>query len=193
MRFGRLRFLADQVSLKAARLHLDALGATSLDALQAVPVQALLDAQVKVGRQLPETIAAAPWFDGTLLPASLAAARVAPTSAIPLLAGFNRDEIRFFEMARGVADLFLSREDMTIVLRRQLGDADAARILAAYPDSKEGTRHRRRALPLNRVGACDVRLDLQQQVLCTRSAEFQVQMAKERDELISCRRACLRL
>ncbi len=138
---GALTLIYDhEKSLQVARHYLDVLGVRTLEALQALPVEALLAAQDAVKEKLPDTIPAAPWFDGALLPASLEAARAAPTPPIPLLAGFNRDEIRLFELWRGVAELFLSRSRMAGLLRKQLGDAAADRVLAAYPDTKAGNR-----------------------------------------------------
>jgi para-nitrobenzyl esterase len=129
-----------EMSLKVARHYLDVTGARTLEALQAIPADRLLAAQAQVHKLVPHTVPAAPWFDGTLVPGSLAAARAAPTSPIPLLAGFNRDEIRFFELWRGVAELFLSRTRMAELLRQQLGAAHAEGVLAAYPDTKPGNR-----------------------------------------------------
>jgi para-nitrobenzyl esterase len=141
MQSGALSLVHDcETSLQVARHYLDVLGARTLEALQAVPAGALLAAQAEVHKWVPHTVPAAPWFDGSLLPASLAAARAAPTPPIPLLAGFNRDEIRFFELWRGVAELFLSRARMAELLRQQFGAAHAERVLAAYPDTKHGHR-----------------------------------------------------
>lgn len=141
MQSGALSLIHDrETSRQVAQLYLDHLGVKTLEELQALPVQALQAAQEAVHLQVPQTIPAAPWYDGALLPASLEDARRAPTPEIPLLAGYNRDEIRFFELWRGVADVFLSRERMQAVLQRQLGDGFAAQVLAAYPESKDGRR-----------------------------------------------------
>lgn len=141
MQSGALSLIHDrETSLKVARLYVSHLGVKTLEELQALPAQALLAAQEAVHQQVPQTIPAAPWYDGSLLPASLSDARNAPTPQIPLLAGYNRDEIRFFELWRGVADVFLSRERMSAVLQRQHGDGFAAKVLAAYPESTEGRR-----------------------------------------------------
>ena len=129
-----------EMSVKVARHYLDVLGLSTLEALQAIPADKLLATQAEVHKRVPHTVPAAPWFDGTLVPASLAAARAAPTPAIPLLAGFNREEIRFFELWRGVAELFLSRARMADLLRQQFGTGHAERVLAAYPDTKDGNR-----------------------------------------------------
>ncbi|MBI5259715.1 MAG: carboxylesterase/lipase family protein [Burkholderiales bacterium] len=138
---GALSLIHDRaMSLHVARLYLDRLGVRSLADLQAQPVQALQDAREAIAKQVPDTLPAAPWFDGALLPESMAAACAAPTPAIPLLAGFNRDEIRMFELIRGVADVFLARESMARLLRSQLGGEAARRVLAAYPDTKVGNR-----------------------------------------------------
>lgn len=141
MQSGALSLIHDrETSQRVARLYLDKLGVNTLEDLQALPVPALQAAQAAVHEQMPESVPAAPWFDGEMLPPSLAAAREASTPPVPLLAGYNRDEIRFFELWRGVADLFLSRERMAALLQRQLGPEFAASVLAAYPDSKEGQR-----------------------------------------------------
>ena len=141
MQSGALTLCHDrEMSLKVARHYLDVLGVRTLEALQAVPADKLLAAQAEVHKLVPQTVPAAPWFDGTLVPASLAAARAAPTPPVPLLAGFNRDEIRFFELWRGVAELFLSRTRMGELLRQQFGPAHAEQVLGAYPDTKEGKR-----------------------------------------------------
>ncbi|MBL0730562.1 carboxylesterase/lipase family protein [Piscinibacter sp. HJYY11] len=141
MQSGALSLIHDrETSLQVAKLYLDHLGVKTLEQLQALPVESLQAAQEAVHRQLPQTIPSAPWYDGALLPASLTEARQAPTPPIPLLAGYNRDEIRFFELWRGVADVFLSRERMQAVLQRQHGDGFAAQVLAAYPESKYGLR-----------------------------------------------------
>lgn len=141
MQSGALSLIHDrETSLKVARLYLDHLGVKTLEELQALPTHALQAAQEAVHQRMPQSVPAAPWYDGSLLPASLAEARRAPTPKIPLLAGYNRDEIRFFELWRGVADVFLSRDRMQAVLKRQLGDGLAAQVLAAYPESKHGRR-----------------------------------------------------
>lgn len=141
MQSGALSLIHDrETSLQVARLYLDHLGVKTLAELQVLPVPALQAAQEAVHRQVPQTVPAAPWFDGSWLPASLADARSASTAQVPLLAGYNRDEIRFFELWRGVADVFLSRERMAAVLQRQHGDGFAAQVLAAYPESTDGRR-----------------------------------------------------
>ncbi|MBX3618845.1 MAG: carboxylesterase/lipase family protein [Rhizobacter sp.] len=141
MESGALSLVHDrETSVEVARRYLAQLKVGSLDALQALPTAALQAAQAAVHRQFPHTLPAAPWFDGALLPASLAEAHNAPTPPVPLLAGYNRDEIRFFELWRGVADLFLSRERMGALLQRQFGAEHAARVLAAYPPTKQGER-----------------------------------------------------
>jgi para-nitrobenzyl esterase len=138
---GALSLIHDQaMSLKVARLYLDTLRVRSLAELQALPIQALEAARVAIARLVPDTLPTAPWFDGALLPPSMAAAYAAPTPAIPLLAGFNRDEIRMFELIRGVADVFLARNSMARLLQAQLGEAAAQKVLAAYPDTKAGNR-----------------------------------------------------
>ena len=138
---GALNLIHDrEMSVTVAKRYLAELGVGTLEELQALPYARLQAAQAAVHKLGLETLPSAPWFDGELLPASLEAARAAPTPAVPLLAGFNRDEIRFFELARGMLDLFLSRKNMADLATRQLGAPAATRALQAYPDTKAGNR-----------------------------------------------------
>lgn len=141
MQSGALTLIHDrEKSLSTAQAYVELLNVRSLHELQSLPVQALQQAQATVHQRQGGSVPAAPWFDGTLFPASLDEARQASTAPVPVLAGFNRDEIRFFEMWRGVLDQFVSRERMAELLRAQLGNAAAQRILAAYPATRAGER-----------------------------------------------------
>ena len=141
MQSGALSLIhSHEMSRKVGRAYVEKLGVQTLEELQAVPAARLLETQAEVHKLVPDTIPAAPWFDGSLLPSSLAAARALPTPDIPLLAGYNRHEIRFFEIAKGLADVFLTRASMGRMMREQIGDAATDRILAAYPDDKKGNR-----------------------------------------------------
>ncbi len=138
---GALNLIHDrEMSVTIGRRYLDKLGVRTLEELQALPYEKLQAAQLEVHKLGTDTLPSAPWFDADLLPPSLEAARNAPTPDVPLLAGFNRDEIRFFELARGMLDFFLSRASMSALAKRQLGEPAAARALAAYPDTKAGNR-----------------------------------------------------
>lgn len=111
-----------------------------LAALRALPVSRIMAAQHALHRQMPDGIPTIPWFDGSLLPPSLDAARRHPTPPIPLLAGSNRDEIRSFEIVPGRL-MRSDRAPLRALLHRSLGADAAARILAAYADNREGNRH----------------------------------------------------
>jgi para-nitrobenzyl esterase len=115
-------------------------GARDRERIRSMPVEQLLEAQRQVGARLTGVVPTAPCFDGGLLPASLDEARAAETPAVPLLAGFNRDETRLFE--RGpLRDVLPTRfADLDPLLERQLGQEHAARIRAAYPDDRSGER-----------------------------------------------------
>ena len=140
MQSGSFTMIHDRdASLKLAKLYLELLGAATLAALQALPVAALLAAQTAVKARMPHSFAASPWFDSALMPATVAAARDAPTADVPLLAGFNRDEIRLFARAGGVFEPFFSRPRMAALLQSQLGEAETERVLGPYPPTRQGT------------------------------------------------------
>lgn len=112
-----------------------------LDKLRALPLKTLYETQAQVQKtEASGTIPAAPWFDGAFLPASLADAHVAPTANVPLIAGSNREEIRLFEWTPGPRILPMNRVQAEPLLCEQLPRDHADRILAAYPDTKNGNR-----------------------------------------------------
>ena len=127
-------------SRMVAGAFLDQLGlqGASLEELQAVDPERLLAAQGAVQGLLEGGIAAAPFFDGDLLPADALAASRAGTAPVPLLAGFNGDEIRLFEVMPG-AILHRRRPQLDQLIRDALG-ADAQALLDAYPDRRRGNR-----------------------------------------------------
>ncbi len=129
-----------RVSRMVAAAYLDRLGphAASLEDLQAVEVRHLLAAQAAVQRSLGGGIAAAPFFDGSLLPADASAARETATAPVPLLAGFTREEIRLFELLPGGV-LHRRRRQLERLIRTGLG-RDAEAVLDAYPTRRAGTR-----------------------------------------------------
>ena len=106
-------------------------------ALWELPTEQLLAAQVAVGKQVHATTAAAPWFDGDVVPASLADAQAAVRPDLPLLAGSNRDEMLLFRRTRSDI-LLLDRTEIANRLRDALGDEHARRIVGAYPDTRAG-------------------------------------------------------
>lgn len=129
-----------RASRLAARAYLDQLGlhGASLEEAQAVSAERLLAAQAAVQKSLGGGIAASPFFDGDLLPADAQAAAEAETAPVPLLAGFNRDEIRLFEVLPGGV-LHRGRTQIDQLIRDALG-ADAQAVLDAYPRRRSGNR-----------------------------------------------------
>ncbi|MFC0684892.1 carboxylesterase/lipase family protein [Novosphingobium clariflavum] len=109
----------------------------SAERLRTMPLGDLIKAQAEVGKKLTHAIPAAPWYDGDILPASFAQALQTPTAPVPLLAGATRDEIRLFDLMPG--DILPSKwADLEALLRAQLGEVQAARILACYPRDRKG-------------------------------------------------------
>lgn len=115
------------------------LGPGDGDRLRNLSAGRLLEAQVAVEARLPGTVAAAPWFDGDLVPGSLHDARRQTRPEVALLAGSNLDETEMFRLLPGDI-LPIDRPTVARRLHEQLGDAHAARILAAYPDDRRGNR-----------------------------------------------------
>jgi para-nitrobenzyl esterase len=111
-----------------------------LEQLRSLDLKSLLKAQSRVQAMERGTVPAAPWFDADLVPSSLSAAREAATANVPLLAGFNRDEIRTFEWIKGPDILPMTRAANELLIRQQLSQAAADQVLAAYPDTKQGNR-----------------------------------------------------
>jgi para-nitrobenzyl esterase len=111
-----------------------------LDQLRSLDLKTLLKAQSKVQALERGTVPAAPWFDGDLVPSSLSDARAAATANVPLLAGFNRDEIRTFEWIKGPDILPMTRGANELLIRQQLSQSAADQVLGAYPDTKQGNR-----------------------------------------------------
>jgi para-nitrobenzyl esterase len=128
-------------SLAIARRYAELLDLNqgSLERLRTLDLRSLFEAQAKVGAENPGTIPASPWFDGDLLPASLADAQAQAAAPVPLIAGGARDEIRLFELMPG--DILPSKwPQLEALLERQLGKEHAARVLAAYPRTTAGRR-----------------------------------------------------
>lgn len=129
----------DGVRAQVARRYADALriGPRGGAALEELPAERLLAAQDAVDAGVHATTAAAPWFDGDLVPASLEQARAATRPDLPLLAGSNRDEILLFRRLR--SDILLTdRGELAQRLRDALGPAHAADVLATYPATRAG-------------------------------------------------------
>ena len=125
---------ADVAERYARELRIGSRGGAALEEL---PTEQLLAAQVAVGKQVHATTAAAPWFDGDVVPASLEEAQAAVRPDLPLLAGSNRDEMLLFRRTRSDI-LLLDRTEIAERLRDALGDEHARRIVGAYPDTRAG-------------------------------------------------------
>ncbi len=124
----------------AAREFLLALGAGPENAarvLATAPPSRVLAAMRRVNALRPDGLPFRPWFDGDLLPVSAAAARSAPTLAVPLLIGTNRDEHRLFSVLRQ-AVVPRTRERIAVMLVAEHGAPRASAILRSYPDDAAG-------------------------------------------------------
>ncbi len=139
---GAVSLIHDKdAALANARKYVDHLGLdqSSLEHLRSMELQRLFEAQAAAQATLTNAIAAAPWYDDDLLPASLADARAHDAAQVPLLAGATREEMRLFEMiGRGI--LPHKREEIAPILEHNLGSERANAILSAYADDKAGNR-----------------------------------------------------
>lgn len=108
-----------------------------LEKLRTLDIARLIEAQGAVGKEIRNGIPTAPWYDGDILPASLADAHAQAAAPVPLLAGATRDEIRLFELMPG--DILPSKwPDLEELLCTQLPGAQARAVLAAYPRDRRG-------------------------------------------------------
>jgi para-nitrobenzyl esterase len=106
-------------------------------ALRSLPAGQLLAAQSAVDAAMHATTAAAPWFDGDVVPASLHEAQAATRPDLPLLAGSTRDEAQLFRRLR--SDVVLTdRTEIAERLDEALGAQRSARVLACYPRTRAG-------------------------------------------------------
>jgi para-nitrobenzyl esterase len=140
---GALSLIHDRErSVALARRYVELLGLKRGDVSQMrrLGLQQLFAAQAAVQAELTNNIAAAPWYDGDLLPVDLAAARIAPCAAVPILAGSNQNEIRLFELLPGPGILATRRDDVEALLRAQLPGPVAAQVAQAYPRTTQGGR-----------------------------------------------------
>jgi para-nitrobenzyl esterase len=129
-------------SRRIGRRYCAVLGLKSFDVnrIRALDLRTLLIAQAKVHALEPGSVPGAPWFDGDLFPASLNDALAMTTPKMPMLAGFNRDEIRTFEILRGPPILPMTRTANETLIREQLPTSEAERLLAAYSNTKADNR-----------------------------------------------------
>lgn len=108
-----------------------------LERLRTMPLDDLFRAQARIGHEIPSGIPAAPWFDGDLLPATLADAQRHDAAPVPLLAGATRDEIVLFSFTPGHI-LPSTWDELETLLFAQLPRDHAERVLAGYPRSRKG-------------------------------------------------------
>lgn len=115
------------------------LGADDGDRLWELPAERLLAAQRAVRQAVRGTVPAAPWFDGDLVPSSLAQAQQAVRPEIPLLVGHTHDEVSLFQLLPG--DIMpTTRQALIARLRDALPAEHAEAVIDAYPDTRLGTR-----------------------------------------------------
>lgn len=96
---------------RIARSVLDELGVT-VDGLADVPIERLIEAQERLGRE-HGLAAFAPYLDGTTIPRRpIDAVREGAAAGIPLLLGTNRDEWNLFEVLLGEVTIDPFKEPM---------------------------------------------------------------------------------
>lgn len=140
---GALNLIQDRATAhRLARRHAELLDLDqgSAEKLKTMPLADLFAAQKQVGEEEVGGLPAAPFWDGDVLPESLAAAEEADHAPVPIIAGANAEESRLFEVfIKGI--LPLERSRISAILHSQLPSAaDARAILALYPDTKVGNR-----------------------------------------------------
>ena len=126
-------------SIADARRYAQLLGLDQggLAALKEMDIARLFEAQAAVGEELTNSIPAAPWFDGELLPGSIEEAHAHDAAPVPLIAGTTLDENRLFELMPGDI-LPTKRPALESLLRAQFRPDHAERILALYPGTRKG-------------------------------------------------------
>lgn len=142
MQSGAVSLIHDREhSQRVARRYAELLDLNQgdLDKLRQIDVATLLEVQTRIGKEERNSIPAAPWYDGDLLPGSLEEAHAHPTPAIPLIAGSAREEIRLFDLMPG--DILPSSwDDLEALLHSSLPKEQAEAVLAAYPRTRQGRR-----------------------------------------------------
>ena len=132
----------EATSRRVAALYAEELklGGNAAEELRMLRSSQFLSAQRAVHKRLPNMLPASPWFDGDLLPKSFRSSVTTPTLTIPLMAGSTRDEIRLFELFPGNKSMPMKREEIAVLLEQQLGKERADKILATYPENRDGQR-----------------------------------------------------
>jgi para-nitrobenzyl esterase len=128
-----------EASLDTAQEFAGVLGVAqyNLDDLWTIPAFRLIAAMQATKKVRTEGLTTRPYYDGTVLPGSMDAARAKPAHAVPLMIGTNRNEHRLFTIL-GTPMLPLSRSRLANTLTRNFGAAGAAGILSAYPPTPDG-------------------------------------------------------
>lgn len=137
---------------RSARQVLDELGVSRerREELWRMPASRLLGAGLAAQRRRSGSLVTRPWFDGDVLPASLAEAYAAVAAdrgvgggparsgrTVPLLVGSNLHEHRTFTKTR--ADVLpLTRAALATSMVESFGGADAEAILREYPSNRDG-------------------------------------------------------
>lgn len=131
-----------ELSLELAAQYANILGIHSgeLDKLRSIDRMSIFKAQAEVHKSCGFNLPASPWYDGDLLPEDFETARKLPTAPVPMIAGFNRDEIRLFQIMPGPEVLPMTRQHYETLIRDQLSPELANKIMDAYADNKRGNR-----------------------------------------------------
>ncbi|MEC9260112.1 MAG: carboxylesterase family protein [Pseudomonadota bacterium] len=141
MESGALSLVHDRERSKlVARYYLEELNVSTLEELKSLNINELLRAQKLVHKKVLGSLAASPWFDDDMLPASLPKAMAAKSNNVPLLAGYNKEEIRLFEKFKDTPILPVERDDLYRVSYNQLDSSTATKINNAYDNDTQGTR-----------------------------------------------------
>jgi para-nitrobenzyl esterase len=129
-------------SLRFAEQYLQHLGLknAALESLQELPLEEFFKAQVKVLEDNPSHVPAAPWYDNDLLPKDYPTSRTSPTASVPMLAGFNKDEFRFFELVPGPEILPMNRAEHDKLIKAQIDSPLSENIITAYKNTKSENR-----------------------------------------------------
>jgi para-nitrobenzyl esterase len=112
----------------------------SIKDLQTAPLADLFQAQKKVLLNNPNHIPASPWFDDDLLGADFQSTCQSQTANIPILAGFNKDEIRLFEVIPGPKIIPVDRASHARLIENQFDTKLSENILNAYTANKQDNR-----------------------------------------------------
>lgn len=136
---GSVTMISDRAtSREIAEAYIEAAEASdNPDKLRATSATDLLKLQSSIEKRFPNVIPTGPWFDGDLLPSTFSAV-ASNTATVPLIVGYNRDEIPAF--ARPPSFSPIGREVIGELMRRQLEPKKAEAILESYPVTKRGSQ-----------------------------------------------------